>query len=435
MVGDTISLILAGGVGSRLHPLTAERAKPAVPFGGKYRIIDFALSNCLHSGLRRILVLTQYKSHSLFKHLRDGWSLFNPSIGEYISVVPPQMRTGNSWYEGTADAVFQNLYLLRRSGAKTVVILSGDHIYRMDYAAMLDFHRSQQSTATVACMQVPLEDATAFGVVQVDNNRRITRFVEKPSRPMTVAYDKHTALASMGIYAFSIDMLCEALEADAKREGSTRDFGKDILPRLIREQPVYAYGFNDDGGRVTSDGYWRDVGTLDSYYQANMDLLLSPPPVDLYQPSWPIYSTTHQGPPARIEGEGARCENVMLGSGTCVRGARVTNSILSARVQVEPGAIVEDSIIFDDVTIGAGTQLRRCIIDKEVAVPSRQRIGFDGLEDSKRFVVSESGVVVVPREYSFARVAASKPTRVFDPPIRVIGARRQSIAVGDPEQV
>ncbi|MES9965416.1 MAG: sugar phosphate nucleotidyltransferase, partial [Candidatus Sedimenticola sp. 20ELBAFRAG] len=283
---NTLTLILAGGQGSRLQPLTNDRAKPAVPFGGKYRIIDFALVNCLHSGLRRILVMTQYKSHSLQKHLRDGWSLFNPELGEYITVVPPQMRTGESWYGGTADAVRQNLYMLKRSGAEQVLILSGDHIYRMDYAAMLRSHEESGADLTVACMQVPTDEARQFGVMSVHDNGRITRFEEKPENPALLPGSGGHALASMGIYVFSMDTLLKALEEN-EGEASSHDFGHDIIPRLIDEAGVYAYRFGGESGRVSPDRYWRDVGTLDSFYEANMDLLNPVPSLDLYQSDWP----------------------------------------------------------------------------------------------------------------------------------------------------
>ena len=411
-----------------MHPLTSDRAKPAVPFGGRYRIIDFVLSNCLHSGLRKIMVLTQYKSHSLFKHLRDGWSLFNPSIGEYLSVIPPQMRTGSSWYSGTADAVYQNLYLLRRSGARNVLILSGDHIYRMDYAAMLSCHEQHGGVATVACMKVPIEDASAFGVLSLDTSGRIDRFVEKPERTATFAQDSSHALASMGIYVFSLDALCDVLEADAERDDSTHDFGRDILPRLIHSSEVYGHVFGGENGRVTADGYWRDVGTLEAYYRANMDLLLKEPPIDLYQPNWQIYSTTNQSPPARMQagadGGSGNCDNVMMGPGTVVRGATVSNSILSSNVEVGANSRITDSVIFDGVTIGEGVSLHRCIVDKDVIIPSRTRLGLDPYADSKRFVLSDSGVVVVPRGYNFSSESQPpKPTRDFDPPIRVKGQR------------
>ena len=260
----TIALLLAGGVGSRLHPLTQDRAKPAVPFGGKYRIIDFTLSNCYHSGLRRVLVLTQYKSHSLQKHLRDGWSIFNPGLGEYITPVPPQMRTGDSWYVGTADAVYQNLFLLERSDADQVVILSGDHIYRMDYAAMLQFHCNSLADVTVACMQVPIDEAHAFGVMSVNDDGRIIEFQEKPDQPVALPDDPSQALASMGIYIFSRELLCEILKADHEDSDSSHDFGKDIIKGLIKTLDVYGYQFGQEFGRVSCDAYWRDVGTIDA---------------------------------------------------------------------------------------------------------------------------------------------------------------------------
>ncbi len=282
-LSNTLCIILAGGVGARLHPLTADRAKPAVPFGGKYRIIDFTLTNCLHSGLRRVLVLTQYKSHSLQKHLRDGWSIFNPEISEYITPVPPQMRTGASWYSGTADAIFQNLYLLDRSNARFIMILSGDHIYRMDYAAMLLFHQEQEAELTIACMPVPLTSASSFGIMSVDGAHRIREFNEKPDNPKPLPNDPRHALASMGIYIFNQDLLSRELEFDHELTASSHDFGKDIIPRLIDTHSVCAYRFGGESGRVTPDQYWRDVGTIDSYYAANMDLLAPVPPMNLYQ--------------------------------------------------------------------------------------------------------------------------------------------------------
>ncbi|WP_036828517.1 glucose-1-phosphate adenylyltransferase, partial [Photobacterium sanctipauli] len=299
MKEETVTVILAGGVGSRLSPLTDNRAKPAVPFGGKYRIIDFTLANCLHSGLRRILVLTQYKSHSLQKHLRDGWSIFNPELGEYITAVPPQMRTGESWYQGTADAIYQNLYLLKRSDAKYVVVLSGDHIYRMDYAPMLKQHKETGADLTVACMEVDKEEAKAFGVMGVNERHQVQSFAEKPSEPQPLPNKPDVCLASMGIYIFSMDALESILEQDADNALSNHDFGKDIIPRLIDGQGVYAYQFGGEEGRVTQDAYWRDVGTIDSFYQANMDLLAVEPPLDLYQQDWSIRTYEPQLPPAR----------------------------------------------------------------------------------------------------------------------------------------
>lgn len=299
MPDQTLTIVLAGGSGARLHPLTRDRTKPAVPFGGKYRIIDFTLANCLHSGLRRILVLTQYMSLSLQKHLRDGWSIFNPELGEYVTPVPPQMRNGERWYSGAADAVYQNLHLLERSGARWVLILSGDHIYRMDYAALLRFHREQGAGATLACMDVPLAEAGRFGVLSLESGGRVARYENKPESPEPLPEDPQRALASMGIYVFSIDQLLQLLKEDAGQPESSHDFGADIIPGIIQSEGVYAYRFGGDAGRVTQDRYWRDLSTIDIYYQANMDLLEPLPPVDLYQLDWPIRTYQVQYPPAR----------------------------------------------------------------------------------------------------------------------------------------
>lgn len=412
MLEKTLAIVLAGGAGRRLYPLTAERAKPAVPFGGKYRIIDFTLSNCLHSGLRRLLILTQYKSHSLQKHLRDGWSIFNAEIGEFITPVPPQMRTGQSWYSGTADAIRQNLYLLERSNADHVLILAGDHIYRMDYAAMLRFHREQRADLTIACMQVPIEQASAFGLLSVDEQHRVCAFEEKPQQPVPLPDDPVHALASMGIYVFDIGLLCSELRADDDQCGLRDDFGRDIIPGLIGTHAVAAYRFGGRLGRVTPDRYWRDVGTVESYYAANMDLLAPVPPMNLYQPDWPIRTYHGQHPPARISqgasGLEGRLVNSLLSSGTVISGGSVLHSILFSRIQVDEGAVIEDSIVFDGVRVGAGARLRRCIVDKDVVIPPGEHIGHDTAADAARFTVSASGIVVVPKGYRFAESDASQ---------------------------
>lgn len=405
MLDQTLAVVLAGGTGTRLKPLTAERAKPAVPFGGKYRIIDFVLANCLHSGLRRVLVLTQYKSHSLQKHLRDGWSIFNPELGEYITPVPPQMRTGERWYQGTADAIYQNLYLLERSEAEAALILSADHIYRMDYEAMLLRHKASGAAVTVAAMEVPLSEASTFGVMAVDGEDRIVGFEEKPAQPRAIPGDPAHALVSMGIYVFSMDLLLNELRADHERDDSSHDFGKDILPRLIGTQRVMAYRFGGDAGRVTPDRYWRDVGTVDAYYQANMDLLKPVPPLDLYQADWPIRSYQMQTPPARtvpgVSGTEGIFINSIVAGGVVIAGGSVQHSILFPQVFVDDGAFVEDTILFQGVQVGAGARLRRCIIDKNVVVPPREQIGYDSKRDRERFTVSEQGIVVVPKGYRF----------------------------------
>ena len=401
MVDDTITVILAGGQGSQLQPLTSDRAKAAIPYGGKYRLIDFALGNCLHSGLRRILVLTQYKSHSLQKHLRDGWSLFNPELGEYITIVPPQMRTGEGWYAGTADAVFQNLYMLRRSGAKKVLILPGDHVYRMDYAAMIKFHEATGADMTLACTEVPSDRAERLGIVFADDQGLIRGFEEKRARPAGEA----TLSASMGIYLFSIDLLLEALAEDHHREGSHHDFGRDIVPRLVQEHRCCAYLFGGKSGRVSQDRYWRNIDTLDDFYEANMELLNSVPPLDLYQPEWPIRTYQAQHPPTRtvpgVLGTEGIFINSMVGSGVLIVGGAVQHSILFPLVRIGEEALVHDSILFNNVEVGEGARLEHCVVDKEVVVPPGETIGIDRELDRKRFTVTDKGVVLVPKGYRF----------------------------------
>lgn len=400
MNNNVLTIILAGGEGSRLQPLTSLRAKPSVPFGGKYRIIDFALSNCLHSGLRKILVLTQYKSHSLHKHLRDGWSIFNPELGEYITPVPAQMRNGNSWYLGTADAIHQNSYLLERSEAEWTIILSGDHIYRMDYASMLETHKTQNADITVACMKVPLKEASQFGIMKTDKNKQITAFTEKPESPDVCEDTPDCALASMGIYIFSTKLLIKTLNEDNKNALSSHDFGKDILPKLIKSKRVIAHYFGETSGRVSQDKYWRDVGTIESYYQANMDLLKSIPSLDLYQKNWPIRSYQAQTPPARavsgISGNEGVFINSILSGGTIICGANVSQSILFQNVFIDDQSIIENSVLFDNVTIGKRVKLNKCIIDKNISVPDGESIGIDLVKDRKRFTVTDEGIVVVP---------------------------------------
>jgi glucose-1-phosphate adenylyltransferase len=408
MLEKTLAIVLAGGAGARLRPLTDERAKPAVPFGGKYRIIDFTLTNCLNSGLRRVLVMTQYKSHSLQKHLRDGWTIFNPELGEYITTVPPQMRSGEQWYTGTADAIYQNRWLLERSGADWVLILSGDHIYRMDYAPLIEVHARRGGAATIACMEVPLPEASVFGVVQLDprDAERITGFAEKPAKPSPMPDNLGKALVSMGIYVFSTAKLLQCLDEDHALAESSHDFGHDILPRLINEAPVYAYRFGGREGRVSVDRYWRDVGTLDAYYTANMDLLRPVPPIDLYQENWHIRSYAGQHPPARtvpgVSGNEGICINSIVASGVVISGGSAQASILFSGVVLDDESVVQEAILLDGVKVGSGAQLRRCIVDKGVVIPPNESIGLDPVQDRERFTVTERGVVVVPKGYRFA---------------------------------
>jgi glucose-1-phosphate adenylyltransferase len=402
---NVLTILLAGGVGSRLYPLTRDRAKPAVPFGGKYRIIDFTLANCLHSGMHRVLVLTQYKSHSLHKHLRDGWSIFNPELGEYITPVPPQMRQGEAWYSGTADAIYQNLFLLERSDADTVLVLSGDHIYRMDYAAMLKSHERHGADVTLACMKIGRAEASQFGIVSIDAGRRVTGFAEKPELPETLPDDPEHCMASMGVYIFSKQLLLDTLEADHNREGSGHDFGNDLLPDLLRTRHVYAYPFGGSAGRVSPDKYWRDVGTIDSYYEANMDLLRPVPSLNLYQDDWPIRTYQSQPPPARTvpgaSGNEGISINSIIAGGVVIAGGSVQHSILFPRVVVGDESVVRDSILFERVQIGDNVRLRNCIIDKGVRVPDGETIGLDAAKDRARFTLSANGIVVVPKNYRF----------------------------------
>lgn len=406
MQNKTLTFILAGGVGSRLFPLTSKRSKPSVPFGGKYRIIDFTLANCLHSGLRRVLVLTQYKSHSLNKHLRDGWTIYNPELGEYVTAVPAQMNNGKHWYQGTADAIYQNLNLLERSDAKYTLILSGDHIYRMDYEAMLESHKEQGADVTIACMEVAVKKASnAFGVIVANKDLQIVEYEEKPRNPTPLHDDPQKCLASMGLYVFSTDLLKKVLIEDQQDLDSGHDFGHDILPKMIQKYSLHAYIFGKEQGRVTPDRYWRDVGTIDAYYQANMDLLQPVPPLNLNQKDWPIRTYQPQFPPARTNPGSSGTQDIIVNSiltdGVVISGGNVRHSLLFHDIYVDDKATIYKSILFDGVQVGAGAQLRNCIIDKNVQIPSMEQIGYDLERDRLRFTVSESGIVVVPEGYIF----------------------------------
>ena len=397
---DTVALILAGGRGSRLHELTEWRAKPAVFFGGKFRIIDFPLSNCINSGIRRIGVLTQYKAHSLIRHLHRGWGGFRHELDEYVEVLPASQRTGEGWYAGTADAIYQNIDILRNQGSKYVLVLSGDHIYKMDYGLMIAEHERTGADMTVACIEVPLAEATEFGVMSVDQNNRVTDFNEKPAQPESVPGNPDAALASMGNYVFNADFLYKLLCADADNTDSTHDFGHDIIPELIKQDKVQAYRFRDinTGG----DAYWQDVGTLDAFWQANLEMADVTPKLDLYDDSWPLLTYQAQLPPAKFVFEdkdrtGAAYDSLVSG-GCVVSGAIVRGSVLFSHVYVHTGALVERSVVLPDVDIARGCIIRNAIIDRGCRVPEGTEIGLNREEDEKKYRVTDAGVTLVTAE-------------------------------------
>ncbi len=403
---QTMVMLLAGGQGERLYPLTRDRAKPAVPIGGVYRIIDFGLSNCINSGMRRILVLTQYKSFSLQRHIQDAWNpLFNPVFGEYIDVIPPQQRNVKRWYQGTADAIFQNIYMLQQERPAFVVILSGDHIYKMDYAKMLDFHLAKGADLTVSCTRVPLAEASRFGIAGADDSGRIVRFVEKPKDPPPIPHDPSYSYGSMGVYVFNTDVLVRRLIDDMKQD-TEHDFGKNIIPDMVAGgDKVFAYPFVDEN--KGPDVYWRDIGTIASYYDANMDLTQVKPQFNLYDDEWPIHRRNQPGPPAKTisytaehshtgSARRAEIEDSLLATGVIISGAQVRGSVLSPRCFLHSRAQVENSILFDDVEIGRDCRIRNAIIDKHVKLPPGTIIGEDPEEDARRFTVSAEGIVVLP---------------------------------------
>ena len=398
MLNDSLVIVLAGGVGERLSPLTKERAKPAVYFGGPYRIIDFTLSNCINAGLRRIYIVTQYKSLSLNRHIRLGWSVVAEELGEFIEILPPQKRVSDNWYLGTADAVYQNLYSVVREAPKHVVILSGDHIYKMDYSKMLRWHIEKGAAATVATYEVPVEEAARrFGVIQVDEEERIVGFEEKPAAPKPIPGMPGVALASMGIYVFEADVLIRALEDDAGRDPSKHDFGKDILPSLIGHAPVYSYRFSDENKKANK--YWRDIGELDAYYEANMDLVQVNPDFNLYDPEWPIRTWMPQAPPAKFvfddEGRRGQALDSIISAGVIVSGSSVRGSILCPNVRVHSYCDIDRSILMPGVRVGRHARIRNAIIDRDVFIPRGAVIGYNLDEDRKRHTVTAKGVVVV----------------------------------------
>jgi glucose-1-phosphate adenylyltransferase len=396
-IDETIVIVLAGGAGERLYPLTRERAKPAVYFGGPYRIIDFALSNCVNSGLRRIFIATQYKSLSLNRHIRMGWSIVSEELGEFVEILPPQKRVSEHWYQGTADAVYQNLYSILRENSRHLVVLSGDHVYKMDYARMLRTHEERGAAVTLATIEVPIADGRRFGVIAVDENERVTGFEEKPAAPVPAPGSPDLALASMGVYIFDTDVLVRALESDATQP-TKHDFGKDIIPALIHQVPVYSYRFYDENKK--SSKYWRDIGTLDAYFEANMDLCQVNPEFNLYDPEWPLRTHQTQSPPAKFvfAEEGRRCGQALdsvISPGCIVSGSSICGSVLCPNVRVHSFCRIDQCILMPGVRIGRHARIRRAIIDRDVLIPRGALIGYDAEEDRRRHTVTESGIVVV----------------------------------------
>lgn len=399
----TMAIILAGGRGSRLHQLTDWRAKPAVPFGGKFYLIDFPLSNCINSGIRRIGVATQYKAQSLIRHIQHGWGFLDGRFKEFIELLPAQQRVEEQWYQGTADAVFQNLDILRRHNPDYVLVLGGDHVYKMDYSKLLAEHAARGADMTVSCLEVPLREASAFGVMSVNHESRITDFTEKPANPVPVPGNPNSALISMGIYVFNADFLYEQLIRDHDDRSSSHDFGKNLIPYMVANHQVYAHRFADSCVNMTSDvPYWRDVGTVDSYWEANLDLTTVTPDLDLYDEEWPIWTYQKQLPSAKFvfddENRRGQALDSMVSGGCIISGATVRRSLLFSAVNVHSYSTVEDSVILPVVDIARNVHLRRVVIDKNCRIPEGMRVGFDIEEDRKRFHVTEQGVTLITPE-------------------------------------
>ena len=403
---NTIALILAGGRGSRLHQLTDWRAKPAVPFGGKFRIIDFTLSNCVNSGIRRIGVATQYKAQSLVRHIQYGWSFLDGRFKEFVELLPAQQMTGEVWYQGTADAVFQNIDILRRHNPKFVLILGGDHIYKMDYSKLITDHVEKSADMTVACLTIPLEETSDFGIMSVNDEWRITSFSEKPKpeNATSIPGKPGQALASMGIYVFNASFLFEQLIRDHKENGSSHDFAKDLIPYQVSRYRVFAHRFLDSCVNIATSGvpYWRDVGTVDAYWEANIDLTTVIPDLNLYDEDWPIWTHQEQLPPAKFihekEGQLGQAVNSMVSGGCLISGSTVRRSLLFSNVHVHSYSNVEDSVILPNVEIGRNVRLKRVVVDKNCVIPEGLTVGYDLEEDRRRFYVTDKGITLITPE-------------------------------------
>ena len=398
---SVLTFIMAGGKGERLYPLTKDRTKPAVPFGGIYRIIDFTLSNCINSGLRKIHVLTQYKSYSLTRHISRGWNVLNGELGEYIDAIPAQQRVDEQWYKGTADSIYQNIYAIEDEKPEYVLILAGDHVYKMDYRDMLDFHNERGADLTIGVIEVPKEKAGEFGICELDKDSRVKNIVEKPKKGVEKIGGGKSIYASMGIYIFNTKALEEILQEDAKDAESSHDFAKNIIPLMLGSGKVYAHDFRDKN--TAAPMYWKDVGSIDAYYEANMDLIQVLPPINLYDRDWPFRTYQEQYGPVKTvwAEEGSHrigmALNSVISNGCIISGGRVKSSILSPNVRINSFSEVSDSILMQGCDIGRYAKVRRAIIDKNVKVPQKMEIGYDLERDKKRFIVTESGIVVIPK--------------------------------------
>jgi len=397
---NTFALILAGGRGSRLKQLTEWRSKPAVPFGGKFRIIDFPLSNCVNSGIRQVAVVTQYKSHSLIRHVQQGWGFLRAEFGEFVELLPAQQRIKESWYTGTADAVYQNLDIIRRHDPEHILILAGDHIYKMDYGAMLAYHELKNADMTVACLEVDLDKAKAFGVMSVDDDGRVVKFSEKPESPESLPNNPDAALASMGVYIFNAKFLYEQLIKDADSPESSRDFGHDMIPGMIEKCRVVAYPFRDE--KTGKQAYWRDVGTVDSFWESNLELIGITPELNLYDTEWPIWTYQAQQPPAKFvfddDDRRGMAVDSMVSGGCIISGSSVKHSLLFSNVTIHSYSHIENAVILPDVEIGQNCRLNKVVIDKGCIVPDGTVVGENLEEDAKKYHVSPNGVVLITPE-------------------------------------
>jgi len=400
-VNKILAFILAGGKGERLYPLTRDRTKPAVPFAAIYRIIDFTLSNCINSNLRKIYVLSQYKSLSLSRHIQLGWNILSSTLGEFITVVPAQQRINEQWYRGTADAIYQNIYLLQKELPELLLILSGDHVYKMDYREMIKFHLDKHADVTVAAVEMDKKLSPEFGVIEIDSESSIVGFQEKPTEPKTLVRSPDKILASMGIYIFNTEIVVRKLIEDAKRD-TAHDFGKNIVPEMVGKHQVYAYLFKNERGEPH---YWRDVGTIEAYFESNIDLVSESPLLDLYDPEWPIHTYHPPLPPAKTISDGRGVHNsgavmeAILSGGCVISGGEVKRSLLSPNVRIEKSAVVEDSIVLEGARVKENAHIKRTIIDKESEVPAGMYVGYDHRADAKNFTVTESGIVVISKGF------------------------------------